>query len=137
MNHIDRAVITGLVVLIAIAAVAIGLPAVRPPAVAPVASSPPSVAPVAAYVEGVLGRPVAASPLAAQTQPPAPKTIAVRAARLIDPKSGTTINNPVVLIEGEKVKAVGAPRVSRSSFSSATANSSLCYSTVKHARKRL
>jgi imidazolonepropionase-like amidohydrolase len=45
--------------------------------------------------------------LAAQSPPP-PKTIAVRAARLVDPRSGTTISNPVVLIEGDKVKAVGA-----------------------------
>jgi len=47
--------------------------------------------------------------LFAQAQPPvpAPKIIAVRAAKLVDPKSATTIANPVVLIEGDKVKAVG------------------------------
>jgi imidazolonepropionase-like amidohydrolase len=51
---------------------------------------------------------VCATTLAAQSQAPAPKTIAVRAARLVDPKGGTTISNPVVVVEGDKVKAVGA-----------------------------
>ena len=68
MNRIDRAVITGLVVLVAIAAAAIGLPAVSTPVAAPVASGQPSAAPIATYVEGILGRPVAVNPLAAQTQ---------------------------------------------------------------------
>jgi imidazolonepropionase-like amidohydrolase len=49
-----------------------------------------------------------ATTLAAQSQAPAPKTIAVHAARLVDPKGGTTISNPVVVVEGDKVKAVGA-----------------------------
>jgi len=35
------------------------------------------------------------------------QTVAVRAARLIDPRSGTAIANPVVVIEGGRVKAVG------------------------------
>ena len=46
----------------------------------------------------------------AQGQPPAPapKMVAVCAAKLVDPKSATTIANPVVLIEGDRVKAVGS-----------------------------
>ncbi|MGH9944452.1 MAG: amidohydrolase family protein, partial [Pyrinomonadaceae bacterium] len=38
----------------------------------------------------------------------APRRIAVRAARMIDPRAGNVVNNPVVLIEGEKIVAVGA-----------------------------
>jgi len=37
-----------------------------------------------------------------------PKKIAIRAGRLIDTKSGTTINNAIILIEGEKITAAGA-----------------------------
>jgi imidazolonepropionase-like amidohydrolase len=44
---------------------------------------------------------------AAQERPAAPARIAIRAARLIDPKAGTTIANPVVLIEGDRITAVG------------------------------
>ena len=40
------------------------------------------------------------------TQPP-PRT-AVRAARLLDVKSGTLINDAVVLVEGERISAVGS-----------------------------
>ena len=36
-----------------------------------------------------------------------PKIVVVRAARLVDPKNGTTIANPVVVIEDDKIKAVG------------------------------
>jgi imidazolonepropionase-like amidohydrolase len=48
--------------------------------------------------------------LFSQGQPPVavPKLVAVRAAKLVDPKSATTFTNPVVLIEGDKIKAVGA-----------------------------
>lgn len=49
-------------------------------------------------------RPVAAqAPAAGAT----PHTIAIRAARLLDPKSGTVVANPVVVVEGEKIVAVG------------------------------
>ncbi|HET9986517.1 MAG TPA: amidohydrolase family protein [Longimicrobiales bacterium] len=49
-------------------------------------------------------RPVAAqAPAAGGT----PHTIAIRAARLIDPKSGTVVANPVVVVEGDKIVAVG------------------------------
>jgi imidazolonepropionase-like amidohydrolase len=54
---------------------------------------------------------LAAPALLAQGPPAAPapkKTMVVRAARLIDPKTGTTIPNPVVIIEGDTVKAVGS-----------------------------
>ena len=44
----------------------------------------------------------------AQNQPTEkPKQVAVRAARLLDVKSGALINNAVVLIEGERISAVG------------------------------
>ncbi len=52
---------------------------------------------------------VAAPALVAQTAPvPAPKVLALRAARLIDPKAGTTIPNPVIVIEDEKITTAGA-----------------------------
>jgi imidazolonepropionase-like amidohydrolase len=44
----------------------------------------------------------------APATPPVPKIVAVKAAKLIDTKNGTTIANPVVIIENDKVKAVGA-----------------------------
>lgn len=37
-----------------------------------------------------------------------PKKVAIRAGHLIDTKTGTVINNAVILIEGEKITAVGA-----------------------------
>src|SRR6185295_12210675 len=37
-----------------------------------------------------------------------PRQTAVRAARLLDVKNGTLINNAVVLIEGERISAVGS-----------------------------
>jgi imidazolonepropionase-like amidohydrolase len=37
-----------------------------------------------------------------------PKLVAVRSARLIDVKSGSVINNAVILIEGERITAVGS-----------------------------
>jgi imidazolonepropionase-like amidohydrolase len=52
---------------------------------------------------------VLAPALLAQAKPaPAPTIVAVRAAKLVDTKNGTTIANPVVIIEDDKVKAVGA-----------------------------
>ncbi len=49
------------------------------------------------------------SALGAQGTAPAgpPQTIAVRAARMVDPKSAATVANPVILIEGDRVKAAG------------------------------
>ena len=66
MNRIDRAVIAGLVLVVVLAAVAIGGPAFAPKDPAP--SDRPSVAPAAPYREGVLGRPTNINPLAARTQ---------------------------------------------------------------------
>ncbi len=52
---------------------------------------------------------LAAPALLAQAKPAAaPRVVVVRAAHLIDPRRGTTIANPVVIIEDDKVKAVGA-----------------------------
>ncbi|MEO8572228.1 MAG: peptide ABC transporter substrate-binding protein [Chloroflexota bacterium] len=66
MNRIDRAVIAGLVLVVVLAAVAIGGPAfsprVRSPSVAPTAP------PAAPYREGILGRPTNVNPLASRTQ---------------------------------------------------------------------
>ncbi|MDQ3918209.1 MAG: amidohydrolase family protein [Acidobacteriota bacterium] len=43
-------------------------------------------------------------------QPAAPRPVVIRAARLLDVRSGNVIDNAVVIVEGERVKAVG-PRV--------------------------
>jgi imidazolonepropionase-like amidohydrolase len=52
---------------------------------------------------------ILAPSLLAQAKPtPAPTIVAVRAAKLVDTKNGTTIANPVVIIEDDKVKTVGA-----------------------------
>jgi len=67
MNRIDRAVIAGLVLAVAIAAFLIGGPALSPAPV-PSVPLPSSPAAVATYTEGVLGRPTAVNPLAARTQ---------------------------------------------------------------------
>lgn len=37
------------------------------------------------------------------------KTVVVRAARMIDPRNGTVVTNPVVVIDGEKIRSVGGP----------------------------
>lgn len=66
MNRFDHALIGTLVVLLAIIAVAIGMPAFTPAAAVP--SPTPTIPPVAAYREGMLGGPAAVNPLAARTQ---------------------------------------------------------------------
>jgi peptide/nickel transport system substrate-binding protein len=66
MNRLDHAVIGGLVALLAVIAVAIGVPAFAP--AAPTPSPPPSVAPEVPYREGSLSRPLSVSPLTARTQ---------------------------------------------------------------------
>jgi peptide/nickel transport system substrate-binding protein len=70
MNRIDRAVIAGLVLAVAIAAFAIGGPAFSPASgpSAPAPSTPSAVETVSIYTEGVLGRPTSVNPLAARTQ---------------------------------------------------------------------
>ena len=65
MNRIDRVVIAGLVLIIAIAAFAIGGPALTQK---PVSSAQPSASPAIPYREGVLSRPTNVDPLAARTQ---------------------------------------------------------------------
>ena len=49
----------------------------------------------------------AAWPLGAQISMPPPGTVAIRAGRLIDPETGTTAVNQIILIEGERIKEVG------------------------------
>jgi imidazolonepropionase-like amidohydrolase len=60
---------------------------------------------------GVLALPLCAAalvPAAAQTPPvPASQVIAIKAGRLIDPATGTASANQVVLVEGERIRAVG------------------------------
>jgi imidazolonepropionase-like amidohydrolase len=55
--------------------------------------------------------PIVAAPIRAQsaaaTVTPPPKIVVVRAAKLIDTKNGTTIVNPIVVIEDDRIKAVG------------------------------
>jgi len=38
----------------------------------------------------------------------APSIIAIKAGRLIDPETGSASNNQLIIIEGERIKAVGA-----------------------------
>src|SRR2546421_998110 len=40
-------------------------------------------------------------------QPGAPRLVAIRAARLLDVRGGDVINNVVIVVEGDRVKAVG------------------------------
>src|SRR5215468_10765424 len=42
------------------------------------------------------------------TQAQAPRKIAIKAARLIDTSNSTIVDNPVILIEGERITAVGS-----------------------------
>jgi imidazolonepropionase-like amidohydrolase len=52
------------------------------------------------------GTPVRAQP---QATPPAPqKIVAVKAGRLVDPESGTVATNQVIVVEGERIREVGA-----------------------------
>ncbi len=66
MNRIDHAVIGGLVLVLAVIAVAIGVPALIPSTVTP--SAIPSIEPPVPYREGTIGQPVSVNPLAARTQ---------------------------------------------------------------------
>ena len=45
---------------------------------------------------------------ASSAQTPSPSVIAVKAGRLIDPETGTATNNQIIIIEGERIKSVGA-----------------------------
>jgi peptide/nickel transport system substrate-binding protein len=68
MNRLDRAVVGGLILIVVLAAVAIGGPSLLPAASPSAPLVAPSVAAVAPYREGVLGRPTSINPLAARTQ---------------------------------------------------------------------
>src|SRR5689334_23552978 len=68
MNRIDRAVVGGLILIVVLAAVAIGGPSLVPGAKPSVPVSVPSSAAVDPYREGVLGRPTNVNPFAARTQ---------------------------------------------------------------------
>src|SRR4030095_8902032 len=46
--------------------------------------------------------------LSAVAQTPALPITAIKAGRLIDPETGTAANNQVILVQGEKITAVGA-----------------------------
>ena len=37
------------------------------------------------------------------------KTVVIRAARMIDPRNSTVVNNPVVVVEGERIRSIGGP----------------------------
>src|ERR1700751_491145 len=47
----------------------------------------------------------------AQTQPAQPNTkvVVVRAAHMLDVKSGRTIDNPIIVITGERISAISGP----------------------------
>src|SRR5215467_2234394 len=49
-----------------------------------------------------------ASAIAAQSPAQPAAITAIKAGRLIDPETGTATANQVIIIEGEKIKAVGA-----------------------------
>src|SRR5262245_18564640 len=69
MNRLDRAIVAALVLVIAVAAVAVGGQALLPRPAASIAPIPSGAAAApAVYREGVLGRPTAVNPLAARTQ---------------------------------------------------------------------
>jgi len=49
----------------------------------------------------------AAASAAAPAPEPPPRRIALRAARLVDVRAGTIVQNPVVLVEGDRIRAAG------------------------------
>jgi imidazolonepropionase-like amidohydrolase len=44
----------------------------------------------------------------AAAQPPAAKIVAVKAARALDVRTGAVVNNAVLIVEGERIKAIGS-----------------------------
>ena len=48
------------------------------------------------------------SPAPSRSQQPAQRLIAVKAARALDTRSGAMISNAVIVIEGDRVKTIGA-----------------------------
>lgn len=51
---------------------------------------------------------ITALPMSAQTPPSSISIVAIKAGRLIDPESGAAVTGQVIIIEGEKIKAIGA-----------------------------
>src|SRR5262249_42636193 len=51
--------------------------------------------------------PLCARTVSAQAQTPAAPVTVIKAGRLIDPETGTAATNQLVIVEGEKIKAVG------------------------------
>src|SRR5262245_66446112 len=47
-------------------------------------------------------------PALSQSQQPAQRVVAVKAARALDTRSGAMISNAVIVIEGDRVKTIGA-----------------------------
>ncbi|MBA2382357.1 MAG: peptide ABC transporter substrate-binding protein, partial [Chloroflexi bacterium] len=68
MNRIDRVIIAGLVLILALAAMAIGGPALNPKTLQPSPSAGPVAVRPEPYREGIVSRPTNVSPLAARTQ---------------------------------------------------------------------
>jgi hypothetical protein len=70
------------------------------------------VPPSASRLRAQTQRGVAALPpawvLPPAAQPPAPQVVAVRAGRLFDPRSGTTLTNQVIVVRGDRIVDVGA-----------------------------
>ncbi len=60
-----------------------------------------------AALAAILLTALVATPLVRSQAPSARQTVAVRAGRLFDPKSGTNLNNQVVLIQGDRITDVG------------------------------
>jgi hypothetical protein len=61
------------------------------------------------------------SPAPSRSQQPAQRLLAIKAARALDAQAGAMIDNAVIIIEGDRVKTIGAnPRVSRSHVVSAS-----------------
>lgn len=50
---------------------------------------------------------VLASSTNAQTPPPAPAVTAVRAGRVIDPETGTSTTNQVIIVDGTRIRSIG------------------------------
>jgi peptide/nickel transport system substrate-binding protein len=68
MNRLDRAVIAGLVIVVALAAIAIGGPSILPKPSASTTIPSPGAGSQMTYREAILGRPTSVNPLAARTQ---------------------------------------------------------------------
>lgn len=63
---------------------------------------------IALFLFAVLLLPGTLQAINGQEKKDLPKKIAIRAGRMIDTKTGATVNNAIILIEGEKITATGA-----------------------------